>query len=113
MVVERMQKAGLPLEMIDRIPWQVVAAQEFEQAVQVVNDEGITPVLREKSSSAYLEWDFSGFVLHTRPDWPARFVTLFPTDEARLFPNWITQSAGHPAPAGRPRPFIDVTRPGT
>lgn len=113
MVVERMQNAGLPLEMIDRIPWQVVAAQEFEQAVQVVNGEGIAPILRDKTSSAYLEWDFSGFMLHTRPDWPARFVALFPTDEARLFPNWITQSAGHPAPAGRPRPFIDVTKPGT
>ena len=97
MVVDRMQKAALPLQMIDDIPWQVVAAQEFEQMVQVFNEEGIASVLGEKVTPDYRDWDFNGFIHQTRAGWPARYMPLFPEDEARLFPDWITRSARDPA----------------
>lgn len=106
MVVERMQKAGVSLRMLEDIPWQVVAAQEFEQLVQVISDEGLTPVLREKTSPAYRDWDFVGFVLQTMPGWLASYAPLFPDDEAKLFPDWITQASGQRKVSGLPEPFI-------
>ena len=96
-VVDRMQKTALPLSMLDTIPWQVVAAQEFEQVAQVFSEEGIASVLEEKVSPDYRDWDLNGFIHRTRASWPARYVPLFPEDEARLFPDWITRSARDPA----------------
>lgn len=90
-VVDRMQNTALPLQMIDDIPWQVMSAQEVEQAAQVINYEGLVSVLADKLSEAYREWDFNGFVQHTRPDWLGRYRPLFPDDEAKLFPHWMTK----------------------
>jgi hypothetical protein len=96
MVVDRMQKTALPLQMIDDIPWQVVAAQEFEQVVQVFKEEGIASVLGEKVTPEYRDWDLNGFMHETSAAWPARYVPLFPEDETRLFPDWIIRSARDP-----------------
>lgn len=91
MVTDRMQKASLPLRMVDDIPWQVVSAQEFEQGAQVIGGEGIAAVLDDKVSPDYRDWDFNGFIHRHWPEWPSRYVALFPEDEDRLFPDSITR----------------------
>lgn len=73
--------------------------------MQVINGEGMAPVLNKNISSAYPDWDFSGFVLRTMPDCPARYVTLFPDDEARLFPGRMTEAVNRNAQG--PGPFVD------
>lgn len=98
MIIDRLKKAGLSSRMVDDIPWQVFAAQEFEQMVQVLNEEGIASLLGEKVTERYRDWDFNGFVQQTRSGWAARYVSLFPDDEARLFPDSVltrTQLQNH------------------
>lgn len=92
-VIDRMQKATLPLQMIDEIPWQVMSAQEIEQGAQVINSESLVSVLAAKVSEPSREWGFNGFVQHTRPDWLAGYRSLFPGDEAKLFPGSMTKAS--------------------
>ena len=61
-VSRRIQKEGLPLELLNDMPFSVCSIHEFEQAVQVMDHVGILTVMQGKVDDSRQRWTFSAFL---------------------------------------------------
>lgn len=55
-VLKRLKESNLQESLIKENPYTVMSAQEFETLIQVMNQAGLTEVIRNKSSNEYKNW---------------------------------------------------------
>jgi hypothetical protein len=63
-VREDLQRRGLDPAMVERHPYTVCEIAEFEQAIQVMNQCGIAPVMAQKCTGEYQNWDMVTVLSH-------------------------------------------------
>ena len=60
-VRRRMNDSGLPLRMLDDMPYTIASADEFETAFQIMSMTGIETYLGRKCSDAHRQWALTSF----------------------------------------------------
>lgn len=73
-VVVRMRAAGVDLEWLERAPYSVMSADEFENAAQIINVVGVSACFEGKLSDPEMRsWPFGNYLRHHFPaEWRAR-----------------------------------------
>lgn len=86
-VQDGMLAAGLPLKLLDDMPWLIASVKEFEMAAQVINQRSISDVLGPMQQPKFNKWVLDTFI---RQEFALELKNsvdvLFPDDLNRLFP---------------------------
>lgn len=61
-VTRRLEKEGIPVEVLEEMPFSVCAIHEFEQAIQIMDRAGICTVMQGKVERSRQEWTLAAFL---------------------------------------------------
>jgi hypothetical protein len=61
-VTRRLNEEGVPIEVLQEMPYSVCAIHEFEQAIQIMDRVGIRMVMQGKTDSSRREWTLASFL---------------------------------------------------
>jgi hypothetical protein len=61
-VTRRLNEEGVPIEVLQEMPYSVCAIHEFEQAIQITDRVGIRMVMQGKTDSSRREWTLTSFL---------------------------------------------------
>jgi hypothetical protein len=82
-----MMTAGIPLKLLDDMPWQIASVRELEMVAQVINQRNIGEILGPMCQPQFREWSLETFVRQEFiTELAAASNLLFPDDLDRLFP---------------------------
>lgn len=89
---ERMKAEGIPPEWLTKFPYTVCSIQDFEQAVQVMDEIGIDRVMRGKAfDSAKQEWDMGAYLKDSFKQEIASTRFLFESEYNLLVPDTLSR----------------------
>jgi hypothetical protein len=67
-ILNLLDKAGLEKSMVDQYPYTIMSIEEYEIAIQVISQVGLTEFFEERSKSEHKGWMVSPFMDSKYPD---------------------------------------------
>ncbi|GAC1317426.1 MAG: hypothetical protein NVSMB28_04950 [Collimonas sp.] len=61
-VLSELEKNGLPVDILKRLPYTIMSIDEFESACQVIAEIGIHALFSKKTDDIHLSWGMTGFI---------------------------------------------------